>query len=128
MQTVTAGWNHLNGDTAIVYARCRKIDSDWKRIGRQRTVIQAALNRIGDLNPLELNSLLDTLLPLVQTNMTDGEIISLMFVAPKVLGQDLQQATIPLKGTYGSMTGMGGRSMFAADFEANAKALQEMLY
>lgn len=28
----TAGVNHLDGETALVYARCRHIDSDWHRI------------------------------------------------------------------------------------------------
>lgn len=128
LQDVSVGLNHLNGETALCYARCRKIDSDWKRIGRQRTVIQAAVDQVKNLNVLELNSMLDTVLPLIQTNLTNEEILSLALIAPKFWGTDFIQATIPLADTYGSMRGMGGRSMFSVDFETNAKALQEMLY
>ena len=128
VQEVTAGENHLNGETALVYARCRKIDDDWSRIGRQRTVIQATLNEIRDLSVFELNDLLDQILPLIQTNMSNGEMFSLLFAAPQFVGQQLIQETIPLEGTYGSMTGMDGRSMYDVDFETNAKYLKEMLY
>jgi hypothetical protein len=36
--------------------------------------------------------------------------------------------TIPAQGTYGSMTGMGGRTLFAVDFDKNADILQDALY
>ena len=35
------GMNHLDGYDALQYSRLRYIDSDWKRIERQRNVIQA---------------------------------------------------------------------------------------
>lgn len=128
IQHVSVGKNHLNGATALYYARCRKIDSDWFRIGRQRTVIQAALDQVSDLSLLEINDLLDTILPLIQTNLTNGEIFGLVLNMPQFLEKKLEHATIPLENTYGSMKGMGGRSLYSVDFEANAKALQEMLY
>ena len=128
IQQVTVGLNHMNGATALSYARCRKIDSDWNRISRQRTVIQAAVDQVKDLNVLELNSMLDTVLPLIQTNLTNEEILSLAMIVPLFWGNDFEQATIPVEGTYGSMKGMGGRSLFSVDFDTNAKALQEMLY
>lgn len=34
--TCVAGQNHLDGRAALEYARCRKIDSDWQRVKRQR--------------------------------------------------------------------------------------------
>jgi LCP family protein required for cell wall assembly len=128
IEQVSVGLNHMNGATALCYARCRKIDSDWKRISRQRTVIQAAVDQVKNLNILELNNMLDTVLPLIQTNLTNEEILSLAMIVPLFWGNDFEQATIPLSGTYGSMKGMGGRSLFSVDFDTNAKALQEMLY
>ena len=72
IQTVTAGMNHLNGTTAMLYARCRYIDNDWHRVERQRNVIQAAIYQTKNLNVLELNAMLDAVLPLVQTNLTES--------------------------------------------------------
>lgn len=128
VQTVTPGVNHLNGATAMMYARCRYIDSDWQRVQRQRNVIQAAIYQTQNLNLLELNSLLDEVLPMVQTNLTETEITSLMLLTPRYQGITLDQMTIPANGTYGSMRGMGGRSMFAVDFNQNAQILKEVIY
>ena len=126
--SLTAGTHRLRGWVALQYARCRKIDSDWMRIQRQRTVIQAAFNKTRSLSVGELNNLLNSVLPLVRTNLTEGEILSLMSLAPKFQGVTIQQMTIPASGTYGSMRGMGGRSLYAVDFAANAKILQSFLY
>lgn len=128
IQTVTPGVNHLNGATAMLYARCRYIDNDWHRVERQRNVIQAAIYQTQNLNILELNSMLDQVLPLVQTNLTEKEITSLMLLAPRYQGITLDQMTIPVDGTYGSMIGMGGRSMFAVDFNQNAQILKSFIY
>ncbi len=125
---VTEGLNHLYGFTALQYARCRGIDSDWMRIRRQRTVIQAAINRTKGLSVGELDNLLNRVLPLVRTNLSKGEIVELMTLAPRFQGVTLEQMTIPASGTYGGMRGMGGRSLYAVDFYTNAVILREFLY
>ena len=125
---VSKGWNHLNGEQALSYARCRHIDSDWHRIERQRNVVQAAMNQMKDLNVFELNDALNELLPLVLTNMPDSMITKLLFTAPNFQGKTAQQMTIPAKGTYGGMKGLGGRSLFSVDFNKNAQILRDFLY
>lgn len=49
------GMNHLDGYDALQYSRLRYIDSDWKRIERQRNVIQAVVHKAQGLNLIELN-------------------------------------------------------------------------
>ena len=123
-----AGLNHLDSIAALSYARCRKIDSDWHRIERQRKVIQAAIIKTKDLSIGELNDLLNNVLPLVQTNLTRMEITELLLSAPKYRGVTIKQMTVPIKGSYGGMRGMGGRSLYSVDFDTNAKALREFIY
>ena len=125
---MTSGVNHLDGSTALAYARCRKIDSDWQRVNRQQTVIQACVNKLKNADIETLNSLLNKVLPMVQTNFTQGEIAKLMLWVPDFLGVQFERMTLPYKGTYGSMIGMGGRSMYAPDFSENSKILREFLY
>ena len=124
------GYNRLDGAKALDYARCRRIDSDWKRVGRQRAGIQAALAEFKNSTLAELNTLMDDVLPLVQTNLTVKEMAELMAVAPQIISSSdtAQQMTIPAKGTYGSMKGLGGRSLYAVDFEENARILHAFLY
>lgn len=126
-QKVSSGVNHLNAEAALTYARCRKIDSDWSRIQRQRNVISAAMNQIKDLNIFEFNNTLNTVLPLVQTNLTEGEITSLLLLAPKFKGAEIEGMTIPAKDTYGSMTGLGGRNLFSVDFKTNTEILHDFI-
>ncbi len=122
------GQNHLDSVAALSYARCRHIDSDWHRIERQRNVIQAVVTKTKDLSIGELNTLLNNVLPLVQTNLTRLEITELLLSAPKYRGVQIKQTTIPISGSYGGMRGLGGRSLFSVDFDTNAKALREFIY
>ena len=125
---VDPGPNHFDGYTALQYARLRKIDNDWKRVERQRTVIQAVLNQVQNASVVELDNLLNTVLPLIQTNFTKSEIAALLVQLPGFLGCDVQQMSMPLQGTYGTRTGMDNRLMYDPDWVVNIKALQDFLY
>lgn len=125
---VDPGLNHFDGYTALQYARLRKIDNDWKRVERQRTVIEAVLDQVKNASVMELDNLLNTVLPLIQTNFTKTEIAALLVQLPGFLGCDVQQMSLPLQGTYGVRTGMDNRLMYDPDWVVNIKALQDFLY
>lgn len=125
---VDPGLNHFDGYTALQYARLRKIDNDWHRIERQRTVIQAVLDQIQNASVTDLDNLLNTMLPLVQTNFTKTEIAALLVQLPGFLGCDVEQLSMPLQGTYGVRTGMDNRLMYDPDWYVNTTALQDFLY
>lgn len=73
-----AGTYTLNGEQALAYARIRKIDSDYKRTERMRDVIDAIFSKAKKMNIGQLNSLVDTMLPHVRTNITANEILGLL--------------------------------------------------
>ncbi len=125
---LVAGLNHVDGGTALAYARLREIDSDWHRVGRQRKVILAVVDALKGSTLLELNSLADTVLPLIQTNLSKIQIAELVLYAPNFLESEFDQLTIPKKGTYGGMTIRGGGGAFAVDYEINNAILKEFLY
>ncbi len=127
-QDLVPGINHLNGATAMCYARLRAIDDDWHRVERQRKVILAAVENLKKLSVTELDKLLNNVLPLVQTNLTEGDIASLIPEAASFVNMDYDTTTFPLKHTYGLMDGMCGRKVLALDFETNAEELQNFLY
>lgn len=130
LQTVSAGTVHMNGVTGMVYARCRDVDSDWGRMGRQQTVIKAAIEKAKTLNATQLNNLLNTVLPLVKTNLPTGTITKYMLEAPAFLSanNEVESITMPQEGTYGTRIGMEGRSLFDVDFNRNLKDLRKFLY
>ena len=121
------GEQHLNGEFALQYARMRKPDSDWQRVQRQRNVIAVVAQKIKQLNIFQLNSLANEVLPLVQTNLTKPEMFSIILHAPFLLHKEMRQATIPLEGTYSAYTDETGKSMYIADFNANAEALRRII-
>lgn len=127
-QWVVEGVNHLDGYDTLQYARQRFIDSDWKRVERQRKVILAVVEALKDTNLLELNELANTVLPMVQTNLTKLEIAELVLYAPNFLKSEFDQMTIPKQGTYGGMGCMQGRGGFAVDYEINNDLLRRFLY
>lgn len=126
--SLVAGVNHLDGYMALGFARLRKIDSDWQRVVRQRKVITAVVDKLKGSSFSELNDLLNQVLPLVQTNMTKLDIAKLMLYSPHFLTSSFDQMTIPKQGTYGGMTGLYGRDLFAVDFEVNNQILWDFLY
>ncbi len=125
---VYPGINHLDGYDAVAYARQRFIDDDWHRVVRQRNVVQAVVDKTKHMGITEINSAIDKILPLVMTNLEKKEMANLIFHAPKFIGVDIQQLTIPVDGTYWSRTGVDGRKYIGVDFEANAKILQDLIY
>lgn len=95
------GVNHLNGEQALSYARIRKIDNDFYRTNRQRTVMNVLIEKCRSLSILELNELLQTVLPMITTDM-DTAVITEYALELLPLLPDLQVTSqaIPAEGTY----------------------------
>lgn len=73
------GVNKLDGWAAETYARTRHSnagDNDYNRTQRQRNVISAVLEKVKNMNLLDINNLIDQLLPLVVTDMSNSDIIN----------------------------------------------------
>ena len=122
------GMNHLDGAEALSFARLRNIDSDWKRVERQRKVILAVVDKLKGSSLLTLNELANTVLPMVQTDMTKMDIAELMLYAPNFLNSTFDQMTIPKDGTYGGMKIRNPGGAFAVDYEINNDLLYRFLY
>ena len=73
-----AGTYNLNGEQALAYGRIRKIDSDYKRTERMRTVINAVFNKIKNMSITEMNAFVDKILPEIKTNIKMSEITSMI--------------------------------------------------
>lgn len=77
----TGGTYLLNGDQALAYGRIRKLDSDYVRTERMRTVVTAVFQKAKTMSVAELNNLADRLLPEIYTNISKTEILNLI---PKI--------------------------------------------
>lgn len=79
-----AGTYNLNGKQALEYGRIRKIDSDYQRTERMRTVIEAVFNKVKGMSLTKLNKLVDKILPEVKTNIKMGEITEILTKLPSI--------------------------------------------
>lgn len=81
--TMEAGPHHLDGKTALKYARSRHGSSDFERAARQQEVIQAIKDQALSLgiltSPRKIGNLLDVVKQNFETNLTTKELITLAF-------------------------------------------------
>lgn len=99
----TAGICHLDGDHALIYARIRKIDSDFNRTSRQRNVLNAVFKKVKNCSVSEILGLVDELLPIVTTDMSNSQITSLAVkYAPALASLSIETHSVPPSGTYKS--------------------------
>ena len=119
---------HLNGNQATAYARIRKIDSDYVRVERQRTVLIAMANKIlNGASAANLLAIVDTLMEYVDTNISLVEIMSLARLGLSADLENIQELRLPADGTYQSGT-FNGVWCIKPNFEKNRKLLKEFIY
>lgn len=73
-----AGTYNLTGAQALAYGRIRKIDTDYQRTERMRTVIDKVFSKVKKMSLVEMNKLADEILPEVHTNIKKSEITAVM--------------------------------------------------
>lgn len=118
-----AGTYNLTGAQSLAYGRIRKIDNDYARTERMRTVVIKVFEKAKGLTYTQLNSLIDKLLPEVSTNISQKEILS---YASKI-------ATYNVIDNFGwpyNVRGYTGTAWYAAPvtLETNVKQLHESLF
>ncbi|MDF2537556.1 MAG: hypothetical protein K0S76_577 [Herbinix sp.] len=118
----------LNGKQALGYSRNRYVgNADFERTNRQRQVLEQIYLAIKDSNLLELNQLLNIILPGVTTNLTEGELFAFILSLPIYKDYELKQFRIPMKDTYTDMR-IQGKQVLGIDFEKNIDALWTKIY
>ena len=121
------GTNHLTPSQTLAYARIRKIDSDFGRASRQRKVLMTLLADMSRLSNDQLTELFNRLLPLMTTDMTDGDITDYMVrILPILPELEVTSQTIPVSGSYKSVS-VRGMAVLVPDLEANREVLRNTL-
>lgn len=95
----SSGLQTLNGTQAAAYCRIRYTEGrDFKRTERQRDVLAALFNKFKTASISELTSIMNDILPLVTTNITNTEIISIITQVLSMGVTDIEQSRFPLDG------------------------------
>lgn len=126
---LTAGVQLLNGEQALAYARIRKLDADgdFSRTDRQRKLLTALLSTYQNSNLTTILSLLDEILPMITTDLTQTEILAyakeLFPILPEL---EIHSQYIPEEGTYSYKT-IRNMAVLVADMDAARALLEQTL-
>lgn len=120
----------LNGEEALAFCRIRGCDADGdiSRTRRQRSVINAIINRVTSASVSDLNKYLNVLLPYVYTGFKRSEILSLGMkaITNGWAFYDRSELQIPTNDTCQS--GSMGSWIWVVDYQQAAHILQNELY
>lgn len=118
----------LNGKQALAYSRIRYVgDADFERTKRQRKVLEQIFFKIKECNLVQMNELLEVLLPEVTTDLTEGEVISLMLNMNSYKKYALVEHRVPYDATY-SFSRIGEMEVLSIDLDENVRRMKEDIY
>lgn len=129
----TEGSNLLDGETALVFVRTRHSsagDSDFFRTGRQRAVVAAVAEKLKGIDIQKLYGLMTEILPMIYTDMTNGQIVSCALKLLPIAGElEIKSQQIPADGTYeNARVEIGGypAAVLLPDLEKNRQILMDI--
>lgn len=119
------GEQKLDGVQAVAYGRIRYTSGgDYKRTERMRTVLTKVMEKAKKLSITQLNNLADTLLPKIYTNISAGEIFSLL---PQIASYSIVNSEGWPENTKGATIG-GVWYGVPVTLESKVKELHENVY
>ena len=125
---VKTGMQLLNGEQALHYSRYRGTAAgDFDRTNRQRVVLSTLLNEYKNKSMTELLGLLDDILPMVTTDLTQDEVLGyFMDFFPMLASAEIVSMRIPQEGAY-YQAKIDGMAVIVPDIAKCAEALHEIL-
>ena len=133
-RNVKVGKQTLNGNQALGYARVRYVvskkygDGDFGRTGRQRAVLQAALNKVLQQSPTKIADIALDSLADVSTDMSAKYLKSLVLKVVQMGTTEIDQMRVPLEGTYKMGRAQSNMFVFFVNFSANKAAMNYFLF
>lgn len=123
----STGMHTLNGVQAVAYARIRYTSGgDFKRAERQRRVFSEMVKKAKKANLSQVNELIDTVFPDVQTDLSKKDLITM---ATAMLGYDMSESGgFPYDRTTATPSKAIGSIVIPCDLESNVKKLHAQLY
>lgn len=119
------GMVELDGGQALGYVRIRNVGaSDFDRTARQREVMSALFEKAQGMTLTQLNDLANAVLPQVSTNLSQGEIFSLLLKALEYLDYEMETLRLPVDGSYWDLV-INGMWVLGIDFETNRQVWRE---
>lgn len=117
----------LNGGQALYYMRCRSLDNDFGRQGRQGKALRAMVAELSRITPIRALMLMDDVLGMYRTDLPIGAQFELAMKAIALRGAQVQTQSLPAEGTYRYGKDSHGASGLEFNLENNRALLYEQL-
>lgn len=122
------GHVHMNGAMALAYSRIRYVgNNDYERTQRQRQVLTVVYSIMKNQGLTKTISTLNDIFPLITTDMTNNEILSLAATIATMNVSTIESNRIPVDGSYTSAR-INEMQVLVPDLTANRTALREIIY
>lgn len=115
---LSEGLCRLNGEQALTYARCRKLDNDFGRGDRQSKLVAALVAQTKRLTPGRLLDVFTSLRHAWRSSLSASEQARLFASALWLRGAQVERIGVPFEGTYHY-----GGSMVIANLQKNRDML-----
>ena len=117
----------LDGRQALSYARIRYIGTDFGRTERQRKLLEQIFYKLKDSDIATLNKLCLSVFPLITTDLTESEVLGLLFNMTDYKNYRFITGHIPYDNTYECGT-INKMSVISIDFKENIKMFYNNVY
>lgn len=132
-RNVKAGWNTLNGNQALGYARIRKVstlggaNNDFGRTLRHRRLLNAIFDKYKSKSYIDLVTIMYDILPMIKTNLNSTQISDVIEQVLENGITTIDNYRIPAEGCYTDGRNEHGYVLLL-DFEANIKEMYKNIY
>ena len=132
-RNVSAGWNTLNGNQALGYARVRKVvtlggaNNDFGRTLRQRRLLNAIFDKYKSKSMIELVTIMYDILPEIKTNLSSTQISDVLEQIIENGITTIDNYRIPAEGFYTDGRNEHGYVLLL-DFEGNIKEMYKNIF
>lgn len=124
----SAGKQNMTGKQALGFARIRYVgNGDFGRTDRQRMVLDQVFTKVKTQNVAQLNDLLNIFLPEVTTNLSKGELFSLVLSMPTYSKYPVESWHVPVEGDF-SYLSIRNMSVLGIDFPETIAEMQKRIY
>ncbi|MBE6753171.1 MAG: LytR family transcriptional regulator [Ruminococcaceae bacterium] len=123
----------LCGQEALAYCRARYVgNGDFDRTHRQQYFISQLMKKIEkEASFSMLKEVLETALPNITTDFSEGEMLGYLVEAPKILDYEMVSLTFPVEGSYRmgwATVGKTNISILCTNYTFCAEAMRKFIY
>lgn len=123
----STGYQKLDGQQALAYARIRKTDSEYNRTERQREVLGLLANKLKSTSVISYPKVMESMLGCVRTNIEPAALLNYAYTVSQFEPLVVNQLQIPVNEiSWGGM--YNGAWVLLMDRTQNAKVMNDFVF